>query len=102
MIEVDLGALDGGQAAQILVIGVVLKERYPLRADTLEDGLGNGRLPGPRAAGDADDEEVVRCHIFIIIAPGNWRIKHPGLNQLRLISIDGILNQTFIEKGDNL
>jgi hypothetical protein len=41
----------------------------------------------------------VGCHVFIITVPGNWR---PGLNQLRLISIGGILNQTFIEKGDNL
>ncbi len=56
MVKVDFDALGGRQAAQILVIRIVLEEGDPVRADALEDGLGDGGLPGPGAAGDADDK----------------------------------------------
>ena len=56
MIKVDFGTLYGGQTAQIFVISIVLEEGYPVRADALEDGLGDGGLPGSGTTGDANDE----------------------------------------------
>jgi hypothetical protein len=56
VVEIDLGALDGGQSAQVLVIGVVLKEGNSVRADALENLLCNGGLSGTRSACDTDDE----------------------------------------------
>jgi hypothetical protein len=56
MVKVDFDTLGWGQAAQILIIRIMLEEGYPVRADTLEDGLGNRGLAGSGATGDADDE----------------------------------------------
>ena len=56
MVKVDFDTLGGWQAAQILVIRIVLEEGYPVRTDALEDGLGDCGFTGPGATGDADDE----------------------------------------------
>ena len=56
MVKVDFNPLGGGQAAQILVIRIVLEEGYPIRTDALEDGLGDRGLTGPGATGDANDK----------------------------------------------
>jgi hypothetical protein len=63
VVKVDFGALDGRQAAQILVIGIVLEEGYPVWADALEDDLSDGCLARAGAAGNGDDQwRRVRGH----------------------------------------
>jgi hypothetical protein len=56
MVKINFDALGRGQTGKILVICIMLEERYPVRTDTLEDGLSNCGLAGPGATGDAYDE----------------------------------------------
>ena len=62
MIEVDLGALGGWQAGQVFVIRVVLEVGDAIRANTLQDLLGDGGLAGAGTAGDADHEGRIMRH----------------------------------------
>ena len=56
VIEIDLNPLGQRQAAEVLIISVVLEKGYPVRADPLEDGLGDSCLSRPGTAGNANDE----------------------------------------------
>ncbi len=56
VVEVDLGALDGGQVGQVAVVGVVRQVGNAVRADALQNDVGDGGLAGTGAAGDADDD----------------------------------------------
>jgi hypothetical protein len=62
MVEIDFGAQDWGQTAQIFVICIVLKKGYPVWTNALENGLGDRSLSGSRSASYANDKWAAIVH----------------------------------------
>jgi hypothetical protein len=54
-----------------------LEEGYPVRTDTLEDGLGNRGLTGPGATGDANYKGCQTFGHNGMIIPGHSKASVP-------------------------
>ena len=82
MVEVDFGALGGRQASQVFVVRVVLDVGDAIRADALQDFLGDGGLARAGTTSDADHEGRVMRHDGRIIPVTSKRGSYYAGSQL--------------------